>query len=54
MPSELETGFLLDRQWLWLRGERERTEVAHPDWRGSVILCSDFDRRVPETQAQHV
>ena len=26
MSSGLETGFLLDRQWFWLRGEMERTK----------------------------
>jgi hypothetical protein len=26
MPHGLEAGFLLDRQWFWLRGEMERTK----------------------------
>src|SRR5687767_2270809 len=26
MPKGLEEGFILDRQWFWLRGEMERTK----------------------------
>lgn len=26
VPKGLEEGFILDRQWFWLRGEMERTK----------------------------
>ena len=41
--EKLETGFLLDRQWFWLRGEMEQTKrptlLAHQVSLGRIRLC---------------
>lgn len=55
MQKRLEEGFILDRQWFWLRGEEAcQGKACHPASRASVLTLSHLREYLLGQQVQFV